>query len=426
MPQFTLARFGLQRQISIVLGSVMALVVVTLTGLLLTLISLRNSTQAAVLVHGREYRLANRIAIATLECRRYEKDLFLNLDDPAAFDQYEQLWRQSYADLQQAIANYATAAIHPEDQALVSIWEQQTSDYGAAVTGVLSNINSGQITTPQAANTALSPSKEVIRQLTTGALAIAMREADETLAAELRMEQTFTSALWLIGGGGLLLLLLFMFSARYPRTLVAPLLKLHSGMQHFTSTQEFTPVATTRGDELGALITSFNTMAQTLQARTTELEQQRQAARAAQARAEQSQADLAQQLAVIEQQNTVIREMSIPMLPISERVTMLPLIGALDSLRMQIIQQHVLSTLERTRTAYLIIDVTGVPLIDTLVGASLLQLKQGAQLLGVHVVMVGMRPEVAQTLVQLGIPLGEVEVYSSLQQGIASLLHRNN
>lgn len=113
-------------------------------------------------------------------------------------------------------------------------------------------------------------------------------------------------------------------------------------------------------------------------------------------------------------QREVIRELSLPVLPLGREVLVAPLIGALDQERMQQLQSQVLKQVERVRARLLILDVTGVPLIDAHVAQGLMDLFQGLRLLGVNVVLVGVRPEVAQTIVALGVRLRDVEVFSDL------------
>jgi rsbT co-antagonist protein RsbR len=183
-------------------------------------------------------------------------------------------------------------------------------------------------------------------------------------------------------------------------------------------------VPTTGWDEIGTLQRSFNTMVTTLHQRTEQLEQQVARANTAQAAAEAARANLAEQLRTIEEQRAIIREMSVPILPLSDDAFVMPLVGTLDTARLQNAQQRALQTMERTTTAYAVLDVTGVPLIDTQVARGLLDIIQAARLLGTQVVLVGIRPEVAQTLVQLGIVLDHVVVLGTLQEGITYVVGR--
>jgi len=123
-------------------------------------------------------------------------------------------------------------------------------------------------------------------------------------------------------------------------------------------------------------------------------------------------------------QREVIRELSLPILPVGREVLVAPLIGALDQERMQQLQSQVLKRVERMRARLLILDVTGVPIIDTHVAQGLMNLVRGLRLLGANVALVGVRPEVAQTIVALGVHLRDVEVFSDLGSALQRAVNR--
>jgi len=121
---------------------------------------------------------------------------------------------------------------------------------------------------------------------------------------------------------------------------------------------------------------------------------------------------------IIAAQRSMIRELSTPIIPISDEILVLPLIGAIDSARAQQIMETMLETISSHQAAVLIIDITGVAMVDTGVAHYLLQAARAAQLLGARVMLVGISPEVAQTVVQLGVDLSSLPTYSSLQFGL--------
>lgn len=123
-------------------------------------------------------------------------------------------------------------------------------------------------------------------------------------------------------------------------------------------------------------------------------------------------------------QREVIRELSLPILPVGREVLVAPLIGALDQERMQQLQSQVLKRVERIHARLLILDVTGVPIIDTHVAQGLMNLVRGLRLLGANVALVGVRPEVAQTIVALGVHLRDVEVFSDLGSALQRAMIR--
>ena len=175
-------------------------------------------------------------------------------------------------------------------------------------------------------------------------------------------------------------------------------------------------------DEVGLMATTFNSMADIIQQRTNDLTHQYTVVEAARYAAEASHARIAEQLAVIDAQQVVIRDMSVPVLPLLASTLVMPLVGALDSKRLALMQGQALHALERSSARQLILDITGVPVVDTQVAQGLIQLVQAAQLLGTRVSIVGIRPEVAQALVGLGISLSNIKVFSTLQRGVAQAL----
>jgi rsbT co-antagonist protein RsbR len=121
----------------------------------------------------------------------------------------------------------------------------------------------------------------------------------------------------------------------------------------------------------------------------------------------------------IRAQNAALAELSTPLIPISDEVTVMPLIGAVDSRRAQQVMETLLEGIAQTKARVAILDITGVPVVDTQVANALIRAAQSVKLLGAQVILTGIRPEVAQTLVGLGADLSAITTRSSLQSGIA-------
>jgi anti-anti-sigma factor len=136
-----------------------------------------------------------------------------------------------------------------------------------------------------------------------------------------------------------------------------------------------------------------------------------------QIRMEEERAAFQEQL--IEAQRTALRELSAPLLPISDAVVLLPLIGGIDTHRAQQIMDTLLDGVARYRSDVAILDITGVSVVDTQVANVILHAAQAVQLLGAQVVLTGIGPAMARTLVGLGADLGNVTTRGSLQSGIA-------
>ena len=119
--------------------------------------------------------------------------------------------------------------------------------------------------------------------------------------------------------------------------------------------------------------------------------------------------------------DALLAELALPIIPVRSDTLVVPLIGALDANRTNSIFERVLQAVEAQQARTLIIDVTGVPMIDTAIAGTLIKLAQAVRLLGAKVTLVGVRPEVAQSLVSLGVDLRELHSEATLQQGLERL-----
>ena len=128
------------------------------------------------------------------------------------------------------------------------------------------------------------------------------------------------------------------------------------------------------------------------------------------------------QAEIIAVQAALLADLSTPLIPVADGIVVLPLIGALDSQRIQRVLATLLEGVTTHRAHAAIIDITGVPVVDTQVANALIQAAQAVKLLGAQVVLTGVRPEVAQTLVGLGVDLSSIVTHSTLQSGIAYAL----
>jgi rsbT co-antagonist protein RsbR len=100
----------------------------------------------------------------------------------------------------------------------------------------------------------------------------------------------------------------------------------------------------------------------------------------------------------------------------------MPIVGAVDTERLEILRQEALRSLERARAAVLILDITGVSLVDRAVAQGLLSVVQAARLLGVTLWLVGIRPEVAQAMVELDVDLSAMRTSATLQDVLPAVL----
>ncbi len=128
---------------------------------------------------------------------------------------------------------------------------------------------------------------------------------------------------------------------------------------------------------------------------------------------------------VISRQQRDMLELSTPVVRLWNGVLALPLIGTLDSERTQVVMENLLQQIVETGAGIAIIDITGVPMVDTLVAQHLLKTVAAARLMGADCIISGIRPQIAQTIVHLGVELGQVTTKATLADAFAIALHRN-
>lgn len=125
-------------------------------------------------------------------------------------------------------------------------------------------------------------------------------------------------------------------------------------------------------------------------------------------------------------QKIALQELSAPLIPIFDNITIMPLVGTIDTERAKSIMENLLQGVVKHRAAVVLIDITGVPVVDTMVAHHIIQASEAVRLVGAKCIIVGIRPEIAQTIVNLGINLTQVMTKNSLQKGIEAALEMTN
>ena len=128
---------------------------------------------------------------------------------------------------------------------------------------------------------------------------------------------------------------------------------------------------------------------------------------------------------VILRQQKELLELSTPVVRLWENILALPLIGTLDSARTQVVMQNLLEAIVQTRSDFAIIDITGVPVVDTLVAQHLLKTVAAARLMGADCLISGIRPQIAQTIIHLGVDLSAVTTKATLADAFDLALRRS-
>jgi len=121
---------------------------------------------------------------------------------------------------------------------------------------------------------------------------------------------------------------------------------------------------------------------------------------------------------VIREQQEAIRELSTPVLPVRERLLILPIIGLIDAQRARQLTEQLLHAIRSNRAKVVVIDITGVPAMDSNVANHLVRAVEASRLLGAMVIVTGLSPEIARTLVTIGVDLGKMNTVGDLRGGI--------
>ncbi|PXW89159.1 rsbT co-antagonist protein RsbR [Streptohalobacillus salinus] len=121
-------------------------------------------------------------------------------------------------------------------------------------------------------------------------------------------------------------------------------------------------------------------------------------------------------------QRVALQELSAPLIPVMRNITIMPLIGTIDTERAKLIMENLLDGVIKHNAEVVLIDITGVPVVDTMVAHHIIQAAEAVRLIGSTCILVGIRPEIAQTIVNLGIDLGKFPTKSSLRKGFETAL----
>jgi PAS domain S-box-containing protein len=141
-------------------------------------------------------------------------------------------------------------------------------------------------------------------------------------------------------------------------------------------------------------------------------------------RQKQSEAELRERLALIEQQRSLIEELSTPLLEVWDDVIALPIVGALDGRRAAITMQELLREISEKGVRFALVDLTGVETIDAATAEHVVRIAQAVALLGAQAIITGIQPPVAQTIVDLGLELSGLETRRNLRDGLRECIEK--
>jgi anti-anti-sigma regulatory factor/HAMP domain-containing protein len=212
------------------------------------------------------------------------------------------------------------------------------------------------------------------------------------------------------------------------RYLTRPIEALVAGTQAVAAGDMNVTIPVKSRDQLGLMADSFNAMIANLRTAREEVDLQQ---RTLEERVRQRTSDLQHTLEQLQhstqerqQLSATLQEISSPVVPVFQGVLIMPLIGVITIDRGQLLTSALLAAIEQHRARIVILDVTGVPIIDEQIARVLLDSAQAARMLGAQVVLTGLRPELAETIVSLGLNLAGLIVRADLQSGVAYALQQ--
>ncbi|AQQ52142.1 STAS domain-containing protein [Planococcus lenghuensis] len=121
-------------------------------------------------------------------------------------------------------------------------------------------------------------------------------------------------------------------------------------------------------------------------------------------------------------QKIALQELSASLIPVFDKISVMPLVGTIDTERAKLIMENLLQGVVKHRAEVVLLDITGVPVVDTMVAHHIIQAADAVRLVGAKCMLVGIRPEIAQTIVTLGINLNDFTTTSTLQRGVEQAL----
>jgi rsbT co-antagonist protein RsbR len=214
------------------------------------------------------------------------------------------------------------------------------------------------------------------------------------------------------------LLIVALFGGILPRTITRPILDLVAATQRLNQGDFDVVVSTRDRSEIGQLAAIFNQTTATLSMQRDEVARQQAALARQNNELEQTLADLQSSTAARDQMAVAIRALSVPVVPILDQVILIPLVGEIDDTRGAMLLERLLERVAAQRARLAILDVTGVPMVDSSLVDWLLKATQSAQLMGARCILVGISPEVAQTIVASGADCAALTTRADLRSAV--------
>jgi rsbT co-antagonist protein RsbR len=243
--------------------------------------------------------------------------------------------------------------------------------------------------------------------------------AEVTAEATADLEKQSQQAQQLTGAALLLtLLIVTVFGVWLPRTISRPLMDLVRATRQINEGDYAVAVLTEDRSEIGQLAESFNQMTVTLSQQREEVRHQQAVLAAQNQELAQALAELQASTEIREKLAGTIRKLSVPVVPILQRVILIPLVGEIDAERAELLLERLLDGITDEGARIAILDITGVPIVDVQLVEWLVKATMSARLLGAQCILVGIGPEVAQALVASGANLESLMTRANLRQAV--------
>lgn len=194
----------------------------------------------------------------------------------------------------------------------------------------------------------------------------------------------------------------------FSRRLTSPLIRLSIASKKVAKGDLTVQIEPESRDEIGELSLFFNDMVIRLKELYEGLEQ----------KVNERTAELTKAMELLKEQQKAFMEVSVPVVKVWSGILLVPLIGVFDSARAQLLMETLLTEIENTQAEVVILDVSGIPIVDSLVAKHLIRTVSAAKLMGAECIITGIRPKISQTIVQLGIDLSGITTRATLADGL--------